>query len=126
MTEPEPPPRTRIDNFARFIIGKPFYPYQLDVAEAILISVEQGQGKIITVMMSRQSGKNQLSAILEAYLLHRYTEGTIVKAAPTFKPQIINSRSRLLAMLRHDWLKDRVWSSYGYMIGVAPEASERR
>jgi hypothetical protein len=111
MTEPDP--RTLIANFAAKIIGKPLYPYQLDIAEAILISVEQQQGKIITVMSARQMGKNQLSAIIEAYLLHRYTEGTIVKAAPTFKPQIINSRLRLMSMLRHAWLKDRY---YGYLV----------
>ena len=100
MEEPEPPPRIRIENFAARIIGRPLYPYQLDIAEAILISVEQNRGWIISIMMARQMGKNQLSAIIEAYLLHRYTEGTIVKAAPTFKPQIINSRLRLMSMLR--------------------------
>src|SRR5215469_4011478 len=126
MAEPEPPPRIRIANFAAKIIGKPLYPYQLDIAEAILTSVENNLGHILNIMMARQMGKNQLSAIIEAYLLHRYTEGTIVKAAPTFKPQIINSRLRLMSMLCHAWLKDRTWSSFGYMIGVAPDPAERR
>jgi hypothetical protein len=33
-------------------------------------------------MMSRQSGKNQLSAIIEAFLLFTRKEGMIVKSAP--------------------------------------------
>src|SRR5215470_9634952 len=124
----EEEPRTDIEKFALRIAGRRLYPYQAEIANAILHSINNNLGHIITVMMSRQMGKNQLSAILEAYLLHEYDllGGTIVKAAPTFKPQIINSRLRLMAMLRHDLLKKRVWSSFGYMIGLAPFEAEKR
>jgi hypothetical protein len=60
---------SRIARFARHVLGKPLYPYQCEVANAILDSIEGWRGRIITVMMARQSGKNQLSAVLEAYLL---------------------------------------------------------
>ena len=83
-----------IAEFARDVLGKPLYPYQLEVAEAILASVQGGLGRIITVMMARQAGKNQLSATLEAYLLSTHDEGTIIKAAPTFSPQIATSHER--------------------------------
>src|SRR5579863_4673142 len=112
-----------ISQFARHILGKPLYPYQSAVAEAVLSSVFGGQGRIITVMMSRQSGKNQLSAVLEAYLLVRMPQGTIVKAAPTFTPQIINSRLRLHSMLDTPLTRERVWTSHGYIVGLAPQAA---
>lgn len=111
-----------ITHFARYILGKPLYPYQSEIAEAILASVLGSHGSIFTVMMSRQSGKNQLSAVLEAYLLWRMTEGTIVKAAPTFTPQILNSRLRLLSLLDAPLTRERIWSSNGYIIGLAPKA----
>src|SRR5579863_2144929 len=112
-----------ISQFARHILGKPLYPYQSAVAEAVLSSVFGGQGRIITVMMSRQSGKNQLSAVLEAYLMVRMPQGTIVKAAPTFTPQIINSRLRLHSMLDTPLTRERVWTSHGYIVGLAPQAA---
>ncbi|MBV9614783.1 MAG: hypothetical protein JO011_18365 [Ktedonobacteraceae bacterium] len=110
-----------ISRFASTILGKPLYPYQAEVADAILASIFSGQGRIFTVMMSRQSGKNQLSAVLEAFLLTFMRQGTIVKAAPTFNPQIINSRLRLLSLLDTPFTRDRVWQSQGHIIGLAPQ-----
>ncbi len=114
--------RLSITQFAQQVLGKPLYPYQSEVAEAIVASVFAGRGSIFTVMMSRQSGKNQLSAVLEAYLLACMTEGTIVKAAPTFTPQILNSRLRLLTLLDTTLTRERIWSSNGYIIGLAPRS----
>lgn len=77
-------------------------PYQLTVARAILQAVQAHQGGLITVMMSRQAGKNELSAQLELFLLLRHadTGGQIVKCAPTFRPQLRNSLVRLQDRLR--------------------------
>ena len=111
-----------IARFARHVLGRPLYPYQCEIAEAILASVEGGHGHIFTVMMARQSGKNQLSAVIEAYLLATMPGGTIVKAAPTFTPQIITSRLRLLSLLDTPLTRKRIWSSDGYMLGLAPSA----
>ena len=106
--------------FARDVLGKPLYPYQAEVAEAILTSIIEGQGRIFTVMMARQSGKNQLSAVLEAFLLTHLTDGTIVKAAPTYSPQITNSRLRLLSLLDTEETRERVWHTQGNITGLAP------
>jgi hypothetical protein len=106
--------------FATTVLGRQLYPYQEAVGEAIIDSVLRGLGATYTVMYARQMGKNETSAIIEAYLLFCMEQGTIVKAAPTFKPQIINSRLRLLSMLDTDLTRGRVWKSYGYMIGLAP------
>jgi type I site-specific restriction endonuclease len=56
-------------------------PYQAEVARAVVESIAAGRGDVLTVMMARQMGKNQLSAALEHYLLHRFADagGQIVK-----------------------------------------------
>lgn len=115
---------TPIERFAAYIIGKPLYPYQAQAANAILHSVQENLGWIITIMMARQSGKNQLSAIIEAFLLFTRREGSIVKAAPTFNPQIINSRRRLLSLLENSFCQQRIWTSYA-QVGLAPSADAR-
>jgi|SRR5579875_384117 hypothetical protein len=112
---------TPIERFATCILGKPLYPYQVEAANVILHSINHNLGWLITVMMSRQSGKNQLSAVLEAFLLCTRREGVIVKAAPTFHPQVINSRRRLLSMLENPFCARRVWTSYA-QVGLAPRA----
>ena len=76
-------PPKRIGHFARTILGKPLYPYQEEIGDSILESIINGRGEAFTCMMSRQSGKNQLSAVLESYLLYCMESGTIIKAAPT-------------------------------------------
>jgi hypothetical protein len=76
-------------------------PYQLEVTRAVARSVIEGQGLTFTVLFPRQAGKNELSAQLEAFLLHRWSlrGGSMVTAAPTFRPQILTSRLRLERML---------------------------
>src|SRR5579863_8712182 len=111
--------KSPIARFARYVLKRPLYWYQIEICNAILDSINHERGELITIMCARQMGKNQLSAVLEAFLLTTRKTGTIVKAAPTFNPQIINSRLRLMAMLNADMLRKRIWTSYG-MIGLAP------
>ncbi|HVA23623.1 MAG TPA: hypothetical protein VMW62_04445, partial [Chloroflexota bacterium] len=60
------------------------------------------------------------SAHVEAYLLfvHQFAGGTVVKAAPTFKPQLINSKMRLERVLKYlpSDLPKQVESRFGYII----------
>jgi hypothetical protein len=67
----------------------------------VIGAVDEGRGHTLTVLMPRQSGKNQLSAHLEAYLLTRRERkgGSLVKCAPTFRPQVLISIDRLLRAL---------------------------
>jgi hypothetical protein len=109
-----------IGSFAEHILEKPLYPYQIEAGNAILESVLSGAGRTITCLCARQTGKNQLSAVLEAYILFAMESGTMVKCAPTWKPQAVNSRMRLLSMLEAPLTRDRVWRSFGYIIGLAP------
>ena len=84
---------TDISGFSEHIVRRPLRGYQLRPAAAIMHSILHGRGLTFAVMMSRQAGKNELSAQLEAYLmnLHVRAGGGIVKASPTFKPQTLNS-----------------------------------
>jgi len=91
--------------FSHTVLARPLYLYQARIARAIVRASASATGHTFTVMMARQMGKNELSAQLEAYLLnvHRQTGGTIVKAAPTLKPQALLSRHRLLQALDNPW-----------------------
>ena len=72
-------------------------PYQVEVGRAILDSVMGHKGLTFTVEVARQGGKNELSAQLELLLLtiHMASGGNLIKAAPTYMPQLLNSIFRL-------------------------------
>src|SRR5262245_5363141 len=107
-----------VDLFSRHIVGLPLRPYQLEPARAILDSIFHHRGRTFTIMMSRQAGKNELSAQLEAYLLNLFQRkgGVIVKAAPTFKPQIVNSILRLERALENGLNRGRWSRQLGSMV----------
>ncbi len=71
--------------------------YQQQAAQAVLNSIKNRLGLSIVIVFSRQSGKDELSANLKAYLLARYVDrdASIVEVNPTYKPQTINAINRL-------------------------------
>ena len=106
--------------YSRHCLPTPFREYQSEVAREIAAAVAQGGGITFTVLFPRQAGKNELSAQLEAWLLLRYSGrgGSLVKAAPSFKPQIINSMLRLERMLTASELTRARWyRRMGYIYG---------
>jgi hypothetical protein len=106
-----------ISRFSRLVLHRPLRAYQLQPARAILHSILHGRGQEFAVMMSRQAGKNEMTAQLEAYLLNLYQRkgGQIVKASPTFKPQTVNSMLRLEEHLSNDWNAGRWRRREGYI-----------
>ncbi|HEX6508977.1 MAG TPA: hypothetical protein VF221_15215, partial [Chloroflexota bacterium] len=107
-----------IEPFSRSA-GKALRIYQAECAHAVLRSVFAGDGKIFTIMLARQMGKNETSAQLEAYLLALYARrgGTIVKAAPSFRPQLDTSMLRLKEALDRNPVTRRRWKpAFSYMI----------
>jgi len=72
-------------------------PYQLEVARAVLDSIENRRGLTFSVEIARQGGKNELSAHIEVLLLTMFMAhgGSAVKCSPTFKPQTVISMLRL-------------------------------
>ncbi|MGQ9626967.1 MAG: hypothetical protein ACUVV0_08715 [Anaerolineae bacterium] len=94
-----------ISLFSRIVLGRSLRAYQLEPARSIAWSILNRKGLVFAVMMSRQAGKNELSAHLETYLLNLFSRvgGCIVKAAPTYRPQLEISRNRLEEALNNSW-----------------------
>jgi len=71
--------------------------YQREVFEAVIDSVLQRKGLTFVVMFPRQSGKNELQAQIETYLLSLLSQLPVdlIKVSPTLKPQALNAMRRL-------------------------------
>lgn len=98
--------------------------YQQTVAHAIVDSVLSKKGDSIVVMFPRQSGKNELQAQVEAYLLIYFSRlgGELVKISPTWKPQSQNAMRRLQRVLNSHLLLQPFWekdSGYRFRVGKA-------
>ncbi len=98
--------------------------YQEAVAMSVVESVLHTQGRTFVVMFPRQSGKNELQAQIEAYLLLRLSRsaGEIVSISPTWKPQSENAMQRLERVLKRNFLTSPLWVKelgYVYRIGEA-------
>jgi hypothetical protein len=98
--------------------------YQRGPLQTILQSVLCHQGHSFVVMFPRQSGKNELQAQLECYLLALLsrTPAEMVKISPTWKPQSLNAMRRLERVLQRNAVTRRMWrkeSGYIYRVGSA-------
>ena len=82
-----------IVKFAAGVSGLRLRKYQQEVARAIVESVRTKAGRSIVVIFPRQSGKNELQAQIECYLLTIFhlMDAEMVKASPTWKPQSLNA-----------------------------------
>lgn len=109
-----------VDHYAEHLARRKLRRYQLAPARAIVDSVRRRLGLTFTVMFSRQAGKNELSAEVEAFLLtiNQRRGGSIVKCAPTFRPQIVNSQLRLEEILNNPLTQKRWATSQGYITSV--------
>ena len=98
--------------------------YQIEVAQAIVKSVMKEQGLSFVVIFPRQSGKNELQAQVEVYLLSLFSvqQGEMVKVSPTWKPQSLNAMRRLERVLKRNMFSRGYWkkhSGYIYQYGEA-------
>lgn len=98
--------------------------YQRGVAEAVFKSVQERAGRSFVVMFPRQSGKNELQAQLETYLLCCFylMDAEMVKVSPTWKPQTLNAMRRLERVLDSNLIAKHLWtkeSGYIYRAGKA-------
>jgi len=93
-------------------------PYQREVALAVMNSVLGRRGLTFSVEISRQGGKNELSAQLELLLLTLYMAQpkNLIKCSPSFKPQTVISMMRLKDRL-NDAGFSGIWTAeLGYII----------
>jgi hypothetical protein len=98
--------------------------YQLQVAQAIVDSVINEKGLSFVVIFPRQSGKNELQAQIEVYLLSLFSVEPMemVKVSPTWKPQSLNAMRRLERVLKRNLISRGRWtkrSGYIYQFGEA-------
>jgi len=110
--------------FIGFCSGLALRRYQEDVARAVADSVIHKKGLSFVVLFPRQSGKNELQAQLETYLLAylQEYEAEIIKVSPTWRPQSINAMRRLQRVLERNALTRREWareSGYIFRLGRA-------
>jgi hypothetical protein len=107
--------------FVRHASGLKLRGYQEAVARAVVHSVVEGQGLSFVVIFPRQSGKNELQAQLQAYLLTLFLNerAEMVQVSPTWKPQTMNAMYRLEATLDANLvIKDRWEKHYGHVYQV--------
>ena len=85
--------------------------YQLSPAYAIIRSVLEQAGRSFVVLFPRQSGKNELQAQLECYLLCVFNlmNAEMVKVSPTWKPQTLNAMRRLERVLENNQISKNLW-----------------
>ncbi len=88
------------------VLSMPLRPYQVEAARAIVHSVLRKRGLSFSVEIARQGGKNELSARIELLLLVRHMDRdvTLVKAAPTLRPQALISMQRLWSRVQESGL----------------------
>jgi hypothetical protein len=112
-----------IQLFAEFGARVKLRSYQREIAAAICDSVRHNQGLTFVVMLPRQSGKNELQAHLESWLMLIWSlckPKEIVKVSPTWKPQSQNAMRRLERILSRNVFTKSKWvkeSGYIYRIG---------
>lgn len=118
------PVLTDVSHFSHAASGIRLRSYQRQAALAIVDSVQRDLGLTFVVLFPRQSGKNELQAQIEAYLLALLSvrQAEIVKVSPTWKPQSLNAMRRLERVLSHNlvigsrWVKEQ---GYIYRAGGA-------
>lgn len=111
-------------SFTSLAGGLTLRSYQVPVARAVVDSVLNARGHSFVVIFPRQSGKNELQAQIETYLLARLAgyPAEIVKVSPTWKPQSLNAMRRLERVLNANQLTRGRWSrehGYIYRLGQA-------
>jgi hypothetical protein len=95
--------------------------YQCEAARAVARSVLGKQGLSLVVMFPRQSGKNEMQAQLQVYLLAVLAQypAELVHISPTWRPQAMNAMQRLERVLKNNLALQGRWvKEYGYVYRV--------
>ncbi|MEN6404521.1 MAG: hypothetical protein ABFD94_21435 [Armatimonadia bacterium] len=112
------------ERFAHVASGIKLRSYQRGVLSAIFDSVLNQRGLSFVVIFPRQSGKNELQAQLEIYLLTLFSNFPVemIKVSPTLEPQALNAMRRLERTVKRNTLTQRIWvkeSGSLYRVGEA-------
>lgn len=107
--------------FVRYASGLKLRRYQEAAARAIINSVLHHKGLSFVVIFPRQSGKNELQAQVQTYLLTLLSgdRNEIVQISPTWKPQAENAMRRLEEVLSGNLIvRDRWQKHFGHIYQV--------
>lgn len=89
---------------ALHVSKRPLRGPQAEVIKRVEAFVAKHEGGVMTIRSARQTGKNEIAAVLQRRHLwhHQFSpyRRTWIRTAPTYKPQIVNSKKRLNEMLR--------------------------
>ena len=110
--------------FARHASKLTLRNYQRGVIESVFDSVIHRRGMAFVVLFPRQSGKNELQAQLEVYLLALFSQKPVemIKVSPTLQPQAVNAMRRVEKVLRRNFLLEQCWkkeAGNSYLMGQA-------
>lgn len=100
------------ETFTRFGSGLYLRSYQLLPALSIIDSVINQKGLSFVIIFPRQSGKNELQAQIQTYLLTIFSmlPAEMVSISPTWKPQTYNAMRRLERVLSTNIITRLLWS----------------
>lgn len=107
--------------YTKYMSGVKLRSYQEQVARTVVESVLGRKGHSIVVVFPRQSGKNEVQAHIETYLLTLFQEtgAEIVKVSPTWRPQSLNAVRMLKRVLDQNKITYELWGiESGYIIKV--------
>lgn len=83
---------------------RPLRGLQGEIIHKVEKFIADHNGGVMPILMSRQAGKNDISAILQRRHLWRRQRSTLpaiwIRTAPTQRPQIVNSKKRLREILQ--------------------------
>lgn len=78
---------------------RPLRLLQSEIIKRVENFVDAHQGGVMTIRSSRQTGKNEMAAVIQrrhlCYKQHSKTISSWIRTAPTYNPQIVNSKRRL-------------------------------
>src|ERR1700747_678713 len=91
---------------SEFVIGRRLRGPQCEMIKRVEAHVEAHAGGVMTILSSRQTGKNQIAAELQRRHLwvnqNSKEISSWIRTAPTYIPQIVNSKKRLRELLDTD------------------------
>jgi hypothetical protein len=107
-----------IEYHRKVLYNSPLYKPEIEAIQLVEKHIEERSGKVLTIRSARQTMKNECSAMIAVRVLEKFKDkgGTYIRTAPTWKPQIINSKMRLERFLMVDPLiKDDYRSREGFI-----------
>ncbi len=113
-----------VAKFCRYGSGLTLRKYQLEPAKAVVDSVVHKRGLSFVVIFPRQSGKNELQAQVQTYLLTIFSmlEAEMVSVSPTWNPQAHNAMRRIERVLSNNLITRDMWEKhhdYIFRVGKA-------